>query len=34
MNIACKRIEDAYRQADMFTEQPAIIERMTQETLI
>jgi site-specific DNA-methyltransferase (adenine-specific) len=33
-NIGCKRIEDAYRQADMFTEQPAIIERMTQETLI
>jgi site-specific DNA-methyltransferase (adenine-specific) len=33
-NIGCKRIEDAYRQADMFTEQPATIERMTQETLI
>ena len=33
-NIACKRIEDAYRQADMFTEQPAIIERMTQDNLI
>ena len=33
-NIGCKRIEDAYRQADMFTEQPAIIERMTQDNLI
>ena len=33
-NIGCKRIKDAYRQADMFTEQPAIIERMTQDNLI